>query len=313
MFIKKQQRKKKKTSSYRRGREHQHQHNDKVIKIMDMINSLDVIDLRSDSWNFVREYSPYENKQINFTRHLAKLLMNLSEKAKKVLIDPHSITKMYHLIQWVESVIDVSSEYSTGKGRWGVVNLIGQPQNQTIYKSCRTAWSPLWINGLTTQHLIIQFKEEVFICGVDIFESWNAGCILCLSAYYQEQWTILWSTEVSNQNLSSFRVFSPCFDCTPFKSNIIRIDFDTSDQHHLPEIEAIRLRGRESYYWTPDTHIRYPMVFSQTTKCLLICIKHFEGLSNIRIPRDLKYLIIQYLAIRCEKWTNEKEEEEEIF
>jgi len=176
-----------------------------ILKIQDMIDSLDVIDLRDNNWDFVREFSPYESKQISLSRHLAKFLIELSDRARKVLIDPLSITKVYHLIQWAESIFDVSSGISIS---WGAK--IGKP-HQTLYKRCPTAWSPVWIDGQNTQSAIIKFSKEVFICGVDVFENYNAGCVVCLSAYYQQQWYILWSTTETKKYFSSFRVFFTLF------------------------------------------------------------------------------------------------------
>jgi len=241
----------------------------------------------------VSKYSPELQNKI-----FAKLLEDLNratERVKGCIYDPLGVSKSHHLMQWVEKVIAVASEYSTGVGSWGADNLVGPPQTFPRYGDISTAWAPLTYSG-SEEFLHLKFTRAVHICGVDVFETWNPGCVIRLSAFDGHEWHTLWTGPASQSLPELPRVFSPSFPCTTFKSNEIRIDLDCRKSISWTEIDAIRLRGREIYSWTPKTHHRYPLAFRQTVRAFLLCVNRISSETQIELADDMLHTIIQFLA-----------------
>jgi len=214
------------------------------------------------------------------------------------MYDPYSVAKSHHLSQWVSEVISFASEYSSGVGSWGADNLIGPPQTFPRYGDISTAWAPSTNTG-SEEFLQVKFPRPVYICGVDIFETWNPGCVVKISAYDGYNWHTLWSSPLPYYKLQELpRVFSPAIPCTTFLSDQIRIDLNCTNAISWTEIDAVRLRGRESYYWTPRTHCRYPLVFRQLVYTFLLCVNRLEAEQDIGLTEDVRFLIFKYLALQ---------------
>jgi hypothetical protein len=239
-------------------------------------------------------YSPEIQEKI-FTK-LMEDVNQIGERVRGCIYDPKSVSKNYHLCQWVSNVISVASEYSSGVGSWGADNLIGSPKTFPRYGDISTAWAPLSSSG-SEEFLQVKFAVPVHVCGVDVFETWNPGCVVRISAFDGQNWHILWSGGLPKKRLPELpRVFSPSFPCTTFLSDQIRIDLDCTRSVSWTEIDAIRLRGRESYFWTPKTHCRYPVVFKEMVYTFLLCANRIAAEGIIILPEDVKFLILQYLS-----------------
>jgi len=222
-------------------------------------------------------------------------LNRITERVRGCIYDPYGVSKAHHHCQWVSKVVQASSEYSTGVGSWGADNLVGSPQTFPRYGDISSAWAPLTSSG-SEEFLHLRFSQAVYVCGVDIFETWNPGCVVKLLAHDGQNWHTLWSGPLQQPLPEIPRVFSPPFSCTPFKSNEIRIHLDCSNSISWTEIDAIRLRGREIYFWTPRTHHRYPFVFRQTVKTVLLCANRISNTSDIFITEDVLFTIFRFLA-----------------
>jgi hypothetical protein len=264
---------------------------------MEQLNSLEELsikDLLKGDFSFVEKYAPISQEKI-FTK-LLEDLHRATDRVKNCIYDPYSVSKSYHKCQWVSQVVEVASEYSSGVGSWGADNLVGPPQTFPRYGDISTAWAPLNSSGYQ-EFLHLKYQTPVHVCGVDVFETWNPGCVVKISAFDGTKWHVLWSGPVEQHRLPELpRVFSPAFPCTTFKSDEIRIDLDCRRSVSWTEIDAIRLRGRESYFWTPNTHCRYPPVFKQTVFQVLLCMNRLQDEEKISITQDVLLLIIQYLS-----------------
>jgi len=257
------------------------------------LENLTIKDLMRGDYSFVSQYSQETQEKI-FSK-LLEDLNRISERVRGCIHDPYGVSKAHHHSQWVSKVIRASSEYSTGVGSWGADNLVGPPQTFPRYGDISTAWAPLTSSG-SEEFLHLKFAQAVYVCGVDIFETWNPGCVVKVSAYDGQNWQTLWSGPLQQPLPEIPRVFSPPFSCTPFKSNEMRIDLDCSNSISWTEIDAIRLRGREVYFWTPKTHHRYPFVFRQTVKTVLLCANRQSVTSDIYITEDVLFTIFKFLA-----------------
>jgi len=176
------------------------------------------------------------------------------------------------------------------------VSKTSTPQTFPRYGDISNAWAPLNSSG-HQEFLHLKFQTPVHICGVDVFETWNPGCVVKISAFDGTKWQVLWSGPVEQHRLPELpRVFSPSFPCTTFKSDHIRIDLDCRRSVSWTEIDAIRLRGRESYLWTPNTHCRYAPPLKQTVFQFLLCMNRLQEEEKISVTQDVVSLICQYLA-----------------
>jgi hypothetical protein len=212
------------------------------------------------------------------------------------MFDPYSITKNYYLSQWVSEVVDKFSEYSPGVGSWGAVNLIGPPKTFPRYGDISSSWAPQSSSG-TEEYLVLRFSTPVYICGIDVFETWNPGCVVKFSAFDGQLWHVIWQGEFSQPSVPELpRVFSPPFSCTSFRSNLIRIDLDCINSRSWTEIDCVRLRGRESLNWTPGTHCRYPIPFRRIVYTVLLCVQRLVDEESITVTQDVLFLIFKYLA-----------------
>jgi len=259
------------------------------------LESLTIKDLLKGDFSFASKYSSETQEKI-----LCKLLEDLnrgSERVKGCMYDPNSISKAHHMGQWVSEVLAVASEYSTGVGSWGADNLIGPPRTFPRYGDISTAWAPLSSSG-SDEFLHLKFAQPVYICGVDIFETWNPGSVVRISAFDGQNWQTLWSGSLSQQKLPDLpRVFSPSFPCTTFKSDQILIDLDCTNSISWTEIDAIRLRGREIYFWTPKTHCRYPLAFRQIVYTFILCVNRLAAGEEMYMTEDVMFHIFKYLAL----------------
>jgi hypothetical protein len=263
------------------------------------LEEVSLTSLLKEDFAFIRQY-PEANREKVLTVLLDDL-HRVVDGVKSCIYDPNRINKSHHLCQWVSEVKAVTSEYQPGVGCWGAANLIGTPKTFPRYGDINTAWAPLTSSG-SEESLHVKFATPVYVCGVDIFETWNPGYIVKVSAFDGSQWQVLWKGSVEQRLPELPRVFSPPFSCTTYRSDQIRIDLDCTNSVSWTEIDAIRLRGRETYDWTPQTHCRYPLPFRETVYSVLLCVNRLVDQEKITITQDVLFLIFKFLArsyIQC--------------
>ncbi|WAR31680.1 FBXL4-like protein, partial [Mya arenaria] len=91
------------------------------------------------------------------------------------------------------------------------------------------------------EYIQVQFNKSVYISGIEIYETFNAGMTQEVLAHDGSSWVSLWST-TSNKKIDKTRIFSPPLQVTNFLSNHIRINVDGNKE--WPELDAIRLHGK---------------------------------------------------------------------
>jgi len=267
-----------------------------VDEVMAGIEEMALKKFTSGNLEFLSEY--HTEVQAEVISRLYDNFSLLSETLKACKFDPYSISKSHHLCQWVSKVTDKYSEYSPGIGSWGAENICGPPQTFPRYGDISTSWAPRQSSG-TNEYLAFEYPKKVHICGVDVFETWNPGCLTKISAHDGKDWQVVWEGEVDQPNVPErARVFSPQFSVTKFKSNWVRVDLNCTLSRAWTEIDCIRLRGREEYEWSPVIHHRFPIPFRRTVKILLLVLYRLIA-TGVAPPlsKDVCFLLVRQLAL----------------
>lgn len=148
-------------------------------------------------------------------------------------------------------VIEAPIFYNRNHAGWSAGQLMNDSRHYPTYGSMFTAWSPSCRTG-SLEFLELMFEEELYVCGVDIFETFLPGAVYKISILKKDtlEFQTVW-LGVANQNNvpKRSRIFSPPLKRTNYKTNVIRIDIDTRSSKLWTEIDCVRLHG---YVQLPD-------------------------------------------------------------
>lgn len=147
--------------------------------------------------------------------------------------------------QFVDKIVDYSSEYNG----WPASNMIGTPNTYPNYGDLKTAWAPSSTGK--QEFVVVQFKNAVFPCGIEIYETYNCGAVVKVLSwnYAAKDWAILWQGAPECGKLpAQARIFKPPVTPLQFPTNRIKLELDGRQASGYPEIDAIRLIG----YPAPD-------------------------------------------------------------
>ncbi|XP_045211208.2 TD and POZ domain-containing protein 2-like [Mercenaria mercenaria] len=151
-----------------------------------------------------------------------------------------AVTSRDTVSQWVERVTGYSSQYDAD--RWNAGQVIGEPKVYPNYGDRRGAWAMQNIDA--NQFIEVEFREAVYVTGIDIYETYHAGGVKAIKALGdQGQWRTLWQTD-SVTSISSSRVFSPQLAEMSCRTKNIRVEVDCTACETWVEIDAIQLHGR---------------------------------------------------------------------
>lgn len=141
--------------------------------------------------------------------------------------------------QWVKTVLAFSSEYAG----WPSSNVVGPSNTYPNYGDLKTAWAPSKSTG-TKEFLELQFEKKVLITGIEIYETYNPGAVVKVSAKKPDNtWEELYTGPMQQKLLpQQSRVFSPILK-QGFVSDSIRLDMDCVDSASYSEIDAVNLLG----------------------------------------------------------------------
>src|SRR5690606_33456 len=122
--------------------------------------------------------------------------------------------------------IAFSSEYNRGRS-WPASNVIGIPRTYPKYGDIDTAWAPYFPHG-TKEFLEVEYEVEVFPTGIRIYETFNPGSVVKVSARRNnlDQWEELWSGPPMWNTKKESRILS--LELKPLRYPIrqIRVDLD---------------------------------------------------------------------------------------
>merc|ERR1712013_93791 len=140
--------------------------------------------------------------------------------------------------QWVSSVRSFSSQYNDGT--WAAHQVIGPPKVYPRYGDINGAWAQSGPDA--NEYLELEFSEVVRVCGIEIYETYNAGEIRKISALNTKgRWVELWSGRA--ERIENSRIFKPTLQDPTFGTNVIRLEVDCSRAGTWCEIDAVKLIG----------------------------------------------------------------------
>lgn len=153
------------------------------------------------------------------------------------------------LDQWASTVVDFSSEYSTGA--WSADNALGPPNVPTYYDN-GNAWAPSSMNG-TSEYITLGFATAVYSNGADIYENQGNGFVTSIDAIDTKGVShVVWSGK--DPSLPDTIVdFQPSWRTTPYLTQALTINVDTNhNMNTWEEIDAVRLDGQTQPPITPE-------------------------------------------------------------
>jgi len=142
-------------------------------------------------------------------------------------------------------LIEAPVLYNRHHAGWSAGQLMNDARHYPSYGSFYTAWAPACRTG-SLEYLELMFEEEVFVCGVDIFETYLPGAVYKVSIFKkdtQEFQTVWLGPACQTKMPKRSRIFSPPLKRTTYKTNVIRIDIDTRGSKLWTEIDCVRLHG----------------------------------------------------------------------
>jgi len=122
--------------------------------------------------------------------------------------------------------------------------IIGPPESFPRYGDLQTAWAsasargtleflefkyetPMHVIGMTEIWLTFESSNILSVLALDIYETYNPGCVVRICAHSGVEWVDIWTGQVEQQSLPErSRIFTPAFPITPFKSNWLRLHLD---------------------------------------------------------------------------------------
>jgi hypothetical protein len=157
-----------------------------------------------------------------------------------------SIVNRSDKIQLSENyAIEAPVLYNKNHSGFSAGQIMNDARHYPSYGSFYTAWSPSTRTG-SLEYLEIMFEEEMYVTGIDIFETFMPGAAFKISTLKKktQEYQTVWLGVPNQQKLPArSRIFSPTLKKTKYKTNVVRIDFDTRPSKLWTEIDCIRLHG----------------------------------------------------------------------
>jgi len=193
--------------------------------------------------------------------------------------------------QWVHGIKSCSSSYERG---WEATTVCGPPLVYPRYGDITGTWAPARSSG-TKEFLELRYLNKWYVTSIDVFETYNPGHIVRISAGIDTMngivWYPIWQGEAEKTRFGKSRIFSPPVIPFPYKTDSIRLDMDCTQAKSWVEIDSILFRGIDHFEWTPERHKYYPISFKKAIYTLL-CINAQKSYWT----REAMYIIILHAA-----------------
>ncbi|CAF3875033.1 unnamed protein product [Rotaria sp. Silwood2] len=148
--------------------------------------------------------------------------------------------------QWVSCILQFSSQYNDST--WSANQVIGPPKVYPRHGDIVGAWAQG--NRANDEFIIVGFERAVYPEQIDIYETYNPGAVIRVSARNgrdNTDWGTVWETEAPHVEAQS-RIFSlPCPNLLCGEINQIRLDINCSAAGNWCEIDCIKLIGYTSH------------------------------------------------------------------
>ena len=135
--------------------------------------------------------------------------------------------------QWVDEVLLSSPQFDNDK-------IVGEPD---VYPEYSQVDSHNWIPANIFPYIQLEFKHRRFIKQLDIYETFNAGCVINIMARNPDgSWQTLWNA-TSVEVIERSRIFSPTLNDLDFPIKVISIQTNCSMLENCEEIDAVQMTG----------------------------------------------------------------------
>jgi len=258
---------------------------------MEVVEKLPISVLKSGDLKFLKELNLDPESEIQAIVYLSEISTVIANICKQHAIDPLSHAKVYQTQQWVKEVTAFSTEY--GPNMWSRNCIIGQFSTYPQYGDINTSWAPSSSTG-TIEFLEFKYPKQLYVCGLDVFETYHPGHVSQFEAYNYEtnNWEIIWKGEPKENLPEISTIFSPYFPVTKFPTDRIKMTMNCMQSSGWVEIDAIRMRGRNTYYWNFASHSEFSVTFRKKVAEFWVLMSPHH-----RLTRDMVILIITKLAL----------------
>ncbi|XP_007891133.1 F-box/LRR-repeat protein 4 [Callorhinchus milii] len=184
-----------------------------------------------------------------------------------------SLPLRVEVVQHAKEVVDFSSQYGSENSlSYTMWNLSGLPNvypssgdfTQTAvfrtygkwWEKCPSSPGPFRRNPESFQsqeYVELAFEEAVYPTAVDVLETYHPGAVVrilaCSANPYSQtpaseiRWETLWSGDPVKVNVSQARQFTPCIKQINFRTNLIRLELNSSLLDYYAELDAVVLHG----------------------------------------------------------------------
>ena len=153
------------------------------------------------------------------------------------------------ITQWADSVIDYSSEYSTGS--WSAAQVLGAPDTFS-YGDIATSWAPSSANG-TMEYLTLGFNTAVYANGAMIRETMGNGFVTQIDVLDTlDVFHTVWAGTDTSLPGVPFN-FTVNWTQTNYLVKGLKIHVSTDATASWEEIDAVQLSGYTTSVPEPTT------------------------------------------------------------
>lgn len=140
---------------------------------------------------------------------------------------------------WAKSVVEKSSEYDE---RWGAIQILGPATVYPANGDIKGTWAQKTLSA--DEFIVVEYEEQIFVTAIEIYETYNAGGVVGVSAFdnFSNTWIKLWEAK-SAQRVDGSRIFSPPIGAPPFKIDRIRLNVDCTVAKTWVELDAVKIKG----------------------------------------------------------------------
>jgi hypothetical protein len=126
--------------------------------------------------------------------------------------------------------------------RWGVDQILGQPNVYPKYGDLEGAWTHFAKNS-GIEYLELNFATSVVVSAVEVYETFGAGsCVkIQLRDPSGELDTVWQGPKTSQSSFTTARIFAPELQLRAYSTRTIRLEIDKTGNADWYEIDAVKL------------------------------------------------------------------------
>ena len=139
----------------------------------------------------------------------------------------------------MSKVLHFSSQYSDRFAN----SVEGPPDVYPLYGDYPGVWRQNITNSV--QYIVIEYEHPVYVTGIDIYETYNAGGVKAVSGNTpQGYWQYLWENDAQyKQHGHGANIFSPPLQNVNFRISRVLLEIDCPAIGTWVAIDAVRLNG----------------------------------------------------------------------